>query len=176
MIMNVIVWKWNEISSWQFLSLWPLWNRCMFRFNLNSFWLRQLCSELWSHKKCHFYISVFLHLSPPGGYNLANTARCWTYLTAAVLGKTLSSEIPDHEVWQHMHALCATVTGIHIPTWTQTSSFIILSHKITGRRTHGKHKHTPLCSLSADSLHLIKDGCLPLNKGVCPLVAECVRV
>uniref|UniRef100_A0AAX7TQD6 Histone deacetylase 8 n=1 Tax=Astatotilapia calliptera TaxID=8154 RepID=A0AAX7TQD6_ASTCA len=32
-----------------------------------------------------------------GGYNLANTARCWTYLTAEVLGKTLSSEIPDHE-------------------------------------------------------------------------------
>uniref|UniRef100_UPI003AAB5B12 histone deacetylase 8 isoform X2 n=1 Tax=Centroberyx gerrardi TaxID=166262 RepID=UPI003AAB5B12 len=32
-----------------------------------------------------------------GGYNLANTARCWTYLTGAVLGKTLSSEIPDHE-------------------------------------------------------------------------------
>uniref|UniRef100_A0A673AV89 Histone deacetylase 8 n=1 Tax=Sphaeramia orbicularis TaxID=375764 RepID=A0A673AV89_9TELE len=32
-----------------------------------------------------------------GGYNLANTARCWTYLTATVLGKTLSSEIPDHK-------------------------------------------------------------------------------
>uniref|UniRef100_A0A3P9P1R5 Histone deacetylase 8 n=1 Tax=Poecilia reticulata TaxID=8081 RepID=A0A3P9P1R5_POERE len=32
-----------------------------------------------------------------GGYNLANTARCWTFLTATVLGKTLSSEIPDHE-------------------------------------------------------------------------------
>ncbi|KAM9827163.1 histone deacetylase 8 [Neosynchiropus ocellatus] len=32
-----------------------------------------------------------------GGYNLANTARCWTYLTASVLGQTLSSEIPDHE-------------------------------------------------------------------------------
>ncbi|XP_037832514.1 histone deacetylase 8 isoform X1 [Kryptolebias marmoratus] len=32
-----------------------------------------------------------------GGYNLANTARCWTYLTGVVLGKTLSSEIPDHE-------------------------------------------------------------------------------
>ncbi|XP_011604923.2 histone deacetylase 8 isoform X2 [Takifugu rubripes] len=32
-----------------------------------------------------------------GGYNLANTARCWTYLTAVVLGKSLSSEIPDHE-------------------------------------------------------------------------------
>ncbi|XP_060688640.1 histone deacetylase 8 [Hemiscyllium ocellatum] len=32
-----------------------------------------------------------------GGYNHANTARCWTYLTAIILGKTLSSEIPDHE-------------------------------------------------------------------------------
>eukprot|EP00072_Mus_musculus_P063757 XP_011245972.1 PREDICTED: histone deacetylase 8 isoform X2 [Mus musculus] len=34
-----------------------------------------------------------------GGYNLANTARCWTYLTGVILGKTLSSEIPDHEVF-----------------------------------------------------------------------------
>ncbi|XP_067378807.1 histone deacetylase 8 isoform X2 [Channa argus] len=33
-----------------------------------------------------------------GGYNLANTARCWTYLTSVLLGKTLSSEIPDHEI------------------------------------------------------------------------------
>ncbi|XP_078268450.1 histone deacetylase 8 isoform X2 [Rhinoraja longicauda] len=32
-----------------------------------------------------------------GGYNHANTARCWTYLTAIILGKTISSEIPDHE-------------------------------------------------------------------------------
>nr|XP_061810937.1 histone deacetylase 8-like [Nerophis lumbriciformis] len=32
-----------------------------------------------------------------GGYNLANTARCWTHLTATLLGKNLSSEIPDHE-------------------------------------------------------------------------------
>uniref|UniRef100_A0A3B1ISE7 Histone deacetylase 8 n=1 Tax=Astyanax mexicanus TaxID=7994 RepID=A0A3B1ISE7_ASTMX len=32
-----------------------------------------------------------------GGYNLANTARCWTYLTGTLLGQTLSSEIPDHE-------------------------------------------------------------------------------
>ncbi|XP_061664346.1 histone deacetylase 8 [Syngnathoides biaculeatus] len=32
-----------------------------------------------------------------GGYHLANTARCWTYLTAVILGKTLASEIPDHE-------------------------------------------------------------------------------
>uniref|UniRef100_A0A8C6XY96 Histone deacetylase 8 n=1 Tax=Naja naja TaxID=35670 RepID=A0A8C6XY96_NAJNA len=32
-----------------------------------------------------------------GGYHLANTARCWTYLTGVILGKTLPSEIPDHE-------------------------------------------------------------------------------
>ncbi|XP_068104145.1 histone deacetylase 8 isoform X2 [Hyperolius riggenbachi] len=32
-----------------------------------------------------------------GGYNLPNTARCWTYLTAVILGRILSSEIPDHE-------------------------------------------------------------------------------
>uniref|UniRef100_A0AAY4AFH5 Histone deacetylase 8 n=1 Tax=Denticeps clupeoides TaxID=299321 RepID=A0AAY4AFH5_9TELE len=32
-----------------------------------------------------------------GGYNLANTARCWAYLTATVLGQSLASEIPDHE-------------------------------------------------------------------------------
>ncbi|XP_023653366.2 histone deacetylase 8 isoform X1 [Paramormyrops kingsleyae] len=32
-----------------------------------------------------------------GGYNLANTARCWTYLTGVILGRSLASEIPDHE-------------------------------------------------------------------------------
>ncbi|XP_054574921.1 histone deacetylase 8 [Eptesicus fuscus] len=32
-----------------------------------------------------------------GGYNLVNMARCWTYLPGVILGKTLSSEIPDHE-------------------------------------------------------------------------------
>ncbi|XP_054753369.2 histone deacetylase 8-like [Lytechinus pictus] len=32
-----------------------------------------------------------------GGYNMANTARCWSYLTGLVLGKKLPSEIPDHE-------------------------------------------------------------------------------
>lgn len=47
-------------------------------------------SEIW-------YVSE-VSLSHTGGYNLANTARCWTYLTATVLEQTLSSEIPDHEV------------------------------------------------------------------------------
>lgn len=52
-----------------------------------------------------FLSSLFPNLSLPksqclletGGYNLANTARCWTYLTGVILGRTLSSEIPDHE-------------------------------------------------------------------------------
>ena len=33
-----------------------------------------------------------------GGYNLTNTARCWTYLTALTAGKQLPVEIPDHQV------------------------------------------------------------------------------
>ncbi|CAB3987103.1 histone deacetylase 8-like [Paramuricea clavata] len=33
-----------------------------------------------------------------GGYNFPNAARCWTYITAMVLGKKLPEDIPDHEV------------------------------------------------------------------------------
>lgn len=35
-----------------------------------------------------------------GGYNEANVARCWTYLTAIITGQddSLSSDIPDNEV------------------------------------------------------------------------------
>lgn len=32
-----------------------------------------------------------------GGYNEANVARCWTTLTAALLGKQLPDEIPEHD-------------------------------------------------------------------------------
>ncbi|KAK3580273.1 hypothetical protein CHS0354_023511 [Potamilus streckersoni] len=32
-----------------------------------------------------------------GGYNHANTARCWTYITGVVLGRKLACEIPDHK-------------------------------------------------------------------------------
>lgn len=32
-----------------------------------------------------------------GGYNFANTARCWTAITASVLGKSLHDEIPDDD-------------------------------------------------------------------------------
>ncbi|XP_075218158.1 histone deacetylase 8-like isoform X2 [Lycorma delicatula] len=30
-----------------------------------------------------------------GGYNIANTARCWTYLTSIILDEEISSDIPD---------------------------------------------------------------------------------
>ncbi|XP_052245187.1 histone deacetylase 8-like isoform X2 [Dreissena polymorpha] len=32
-----------------------------------------------------------------GGYNHANTARCWAYLTAVVLGRKLPDDIPEHK-------------------------------------------------------------------------------
>ncbi|XP_066992065.2 histone deacetylase 8 isoform X2 [Anabrus simplex] len=32
-----------------------------------------------------------------GGYNLPNVARCWTYLTAVILGRDIPSSIPEHE-------------------------------------------------------------------------------
>ncbi|XP_062510740.1 histone deacetylase 8-like isoform X2 [Corticium candelabrum] len=32
-----------------------------------------------------------------GGYHLANTARCWTYLTAVLVSMELPDEIPDHK-------------------------------------------------------------------------------
>lgn len=34
----------------------------------------------------------------PGGYNVNNAARCWTYLTSVVMGQTLPEDIPEHEV------------------------------------------------------------------------------
>jgi len=32
-----------------------------------------------------------------GGYNIANTARCWTEIVASVVGVSLDDDIPDHE-------------------------------------------------------------------------------
>lgn len=32
-----------------------------------------------------------------GGYNNANSARCWTYLTSVLIGVELSPDIPEHE-------------------------------------------------------------------------------
>ncbi|KAI0217672.1 Histone deacetylase 8 [Lamellibrachia satsuma] len=34
-----------------------------------------------------------------GGYNFANTARCWTILTSLVTGRQLASEIPEHDAF-----------------------------------------------------------------------------
>uniref|UniRef100_A0A8C1GF55 Histone deacetylase 8 n=1 Tax=Cyprinus carpio TaxID=7962 RepID=A0A8C1GF55_CYPCA len=98
-------------------------------------------------------MTVSLHkFSPgffPGGYTLANTARCWTYLTGTVLGQTLSSEIPDHEYFteygpdysleispscrpdrnesQHLERVISTIKGNHHDD----------SQKLT------KHEHQP---------------------------------
>ena len=33
-----------------------------------------------------------------GGYNLMNAAKCWTYLTSVIVGASISTEIPDHDV------------------------------------------------------------------------------
>ncbi len=39
-----------------------------------------------------------LCVSCAGGYNIPNTAKCWTTLTALTLGETLPSDIPEHKV------------------------------------------------------------------------------
>ncbi|GAB6031077.1 Histone deacetylase 8 [Chamberlinius hualienensis] len=31
-----------------------------------------------------------------GGYNISNTARCWTYLTSVITGISVSNDIPEH--------------------------------------------------------------------------------
>lgn len=84
---------WQERSFWVYRGVW-----------------RSFCSLFPPVK---FLSSLFPNLSLPksqclletGGYNLANTARCWTYLTGVILGRTLSSEIPDHEVKFSMPSL-----------------------------------------------------------------------
>lgn len=36
-----------------------------------------------------------------GGYNIVNTAKLWTSITATVLGKTLDENIPEHDLFIH---------------------------------------------------------------------------
>ena len=36
-----------------------------------------------------------------GGYNFANTARCWTICTALAVDKKLTNEIPEHDMFKH---------------------------------------------------------------------------
>lgn len=78
--------RWNS-ASWN--SLFSPFIKTVFSPSLPPFPLLLFCDY-------SFLTSQFL--METGGYNLANTARCWTYLTGVILGKTLSSEIPDHEV------------------------------------------------------------------------------
>lgn len=108
-----------------------------------------------------------------GGYNLANTARCWTYLTAEVLGKTLSSEIPDHEVHGHTHShtsslsLPVTATHLHIPTWGQMCPFIVPSHAHTCMETQTHPLVSSVCWVTPSNQRWLPD----LNKGVCVQVS-----
>lgn len=44
------------------------------------------------------FLMMILTISIIGGYNMANTARCWTYLTSVVLDRLLPNDIPEHEV------------------------------------------------------------------------------
>ena len=37
-----------------------------------------------------------------GGYNIPNVAKCWTYITAQLLGREISDDIPEHEVCSKM--------------------------------------------------------------------------
>lgn len=36
-----------------------------------------------------------------GGYNAVNTAKLWTFITGIILGKTLDTNIPDHDLFLH---------------------------------------------------------------------------
>ena len=48
---------------------------------------------------CDGLLLVFMAVTDAvGGYNTANTARCWTMLTATVLNIKLPTDIPDHQV------------------------------------------------------------------------------
>lgn len=46
-------------------------------------------------------INIVILISNSGGYHIANTARCWTYLTSVIVGKHISSSIPENPVSYH---------------------------------------------------------------------------
>ena len=41
---------------------------------------------------------MYLSCSHLGGYDFANTARLWAYLTSVITGCPISQDIPEHEV------------------------------------------------------------------------------
>nr|XP_021156430.1 histone deacetylase 8 isoform X1 [Columba livia] len=75
-----------------------------------------------------------------GGYNLANTARCWTYLTGLILGRTLSSEIPDHEV------ILETTSGSSLKPFSLTRK---MNHIRLAAHRVQRHRSPASCVISA---------------------------
>ena len=50
-----------------------------------------------------------------GGYHLANTARCWTYLTAVLVSMELPDEIPDHKVSKQIFEHALPCISLNLP-------------------------------------------------------------
>jgi len=66
----------------------------MAAFNLSPKGLGQCIQELLSWQNPILFLGG-------GGYNIANTARCWTYLTSIITGCTIPSDIPDNPYLLH---------------------------------------------------------------------------
>jgi histone deacetylase 1/2 len=59
------------------------------------------------HADCVKFMKRFnvpLLVTGGGGYTKSNVARCWTYETAALLDKTLSTDIPEHDFYYEYYA------------------------------------------------------------------------
>lgn len=48
---------------------------------------------------------LFSYDNASGGYNTANAARCWTYLTSLIVGSDIPFDIPEHKVCHIMDSL-----------------------------------------------------------------------
>lgn len=67
-----------------------------------------------------------------GGYNEANVARCWTYLTAIITGQSdnLSTDVPDNEVSMYNFNIKCTVLQYEFNLLQHTILMRIYRNKI----------------------------------------------
>ena len=90
-----------------------------------------------------------------GGYNLPNTARCWTQIISTVIGKALSDDIPDHDSidkYGPSYTLCITPTNRknenskeYIEEVIETSIFLIRKLKKIDGEDISNHKQQHNC-------------------------------